>query len=217
MVRGDLVQQDQLIKGESATIQCMHRDNVLYPMASATINLDGLNFNVRAAVSKPLPMSVLLGTDVLQLEHLLRGNPARIYSQGVKQVLVTTRSQTRNEDERVDKLKEKFTATAKPMGVGQRGVDESTNNREGEAAVGEGLVNVNSQDEEAAAEGRSFDAGSGGEDVLERDDLDVWGLLDEDLFIHTYQRQQQTKQKSKPAGKNIAYYMPWTRARTTLR
>ena len=121
MVQGDLVQQDQLNEGEAATIQCMHRDNVLYPMADATINLDGLNFNVRAAVSKPLPMSVLLGTDVPQLEQLLPGNPTRIYSQGVKQALVTTRSQTRKEEEEVVKLKEKITATAKPLGGGAMG------------------------------------------------------------------------------------------------
>lgn len=145
MVRGDLVQQDQLIEGEASTIQCMHGDNVLYPMADAAINLDGLNFNVRAAVSKPLPMSMLLGTDVPQLEQLLRGNPTRIYSQGVKQALVTTRSQTRKEEEEVLKLKEKITAMAKPLGVEQRGVEESTNNREGEAAVGEELVDVNSK------------------------------------------------------------------------
>ena len=84
-------------------------------------------------------------------------------------------------------------------------------------------MDVNSQDEEAdmdeeaAAEGGSFDAGNGGEDVLEGDDWDVWGLLDDDLFIHPNQRQQQTKQE-KQASRNKTWpsTIPWTRARTTL-
>ena len=122
MVRGDLVSQDQVIQGEAATIRCVHGDNVLYPMADVTINLEALNLTVRAAVSKTLPMSVLLGTDVPQLGALLHGNPARIHSQGVEHALITTRAQARKQEEEEEKLKKRTTAITKPLEGGSEGM-----------------------------------------------------------------------------------------------
>lgn len=52
MVQEDLIQKDQMIEGEAATIRCVHGDNVLYPMANVTIDVEGFNLTVRAAVHK---------------------------------------------------------------------------------------------------------------------------------------------------------------------
>ena len=132
MVRGDLVSQDQLIEGEAATIRCVYGDNVLYSLADVTINLEGFNLTVRAAVSKTFPMSVLLGTDVPQLGALVHGNPARIHSQGVEHALITTRAQARKQEEEEEKLKKRTTAVTKPLEGEQRDVEEGAIEKSGE-------------------------------------------------------------------------------------
>ena len=45
---------------------------------------------MKAAVSDTLPVSVLLGTDVPELNRLLRANPSMVRTEGVKEVLVVT-------------------------------------------------------------------------------------------------------------------------------
>ena len=127
MVRRDLVPQDQLIEGEAATIRCVHGDNMLYPLADVTINIEGLNLTVRATVSETLSMSVLLGTDVPQLSQLLHGNPALIHSHGVTTALVTTRAQVKIQEEEEKRQMERATARAKlvvrEMDVGHRAME----------------------------------------------------------------------------------------------
>ena len=53
------------------TIRCAHGDTVLYPVAQLELEVDGLPLCVEAAVSKSLPVPVLLGTDVAELHQLL--------------------------------------------------------------------------------------------------------------------------------------------------
>jgi hypothetical protein len=100
-------------------------------MADVTINLEGLNLTVRAAVSKTLPMLVLLGTDVPQLGALLHGNPTRIHSQGVEHALITTRAQARKQEEE-EVLKKRTTAITKPLEGEWRDVEEGAIEKSGE-------------------------------------------------------------------------------------
>jgi len=71
MVREDLVQGGQHLEGDAVNIRCAHGDTVLYSLAKLELRVDGLPLSVEAAVSKTLPVPVLLGTDVPELHQLL--------------------------------------------------------------------------------------------------------------------------------------------------
>ena len=67
-MRSDLVRQEKLSLEKTVTVQCAHRDMVVYPVAT----VQGKVVSVEAAVSDKLPHSVLLGTDVPELVSLLK-------------------------------------------------------------------------------------------------------------------------------------------------
>ena len=71
MVRENLVHEGQYLEGDVITIRCAHGDTVLYPVTKLEMVVDELLLSVEAAVSKTLPVSVLLGTDVPELDKLL--------------------------------------------------------------------------------------------------------------------------------------------------
>lgn len=52
-------------------IQCTHGDAILYPIARVELEIGGKAVKVKAALSRNLPRSVLLGTDVMELPELL--------------------------------------------------------------------------------------------------------------------------------------------------
>ena len=92
MVREDLVLAEQYLEGDVVTIRCAHGDTVLYPVAKVELQVEGLPMSVEAAVSRTLPVPVLLGTDVPQLDKLGRvdvpGNPP------AENFMVVTRAQS---------------------------------------------------------------------------------------------------------------------------
>ena len=73
MVRRDLVPEARKLEGEAVTVRCAHGDTVVYPLADVQLKVAGTHFTVRAAVADCLPVSVLLGTDVPELDNLLHG------------------------------------------------------------------------------------------------------------------------------------------------
>ena len=58
-------------------IRCAHGDTVLYPLADISLEVNGKQIAVEAAVSDTLPMSVLLGTDTPELAELLVAEDSR--------------------------------------------------------------------------------------------------------------------------------------------
>lgn len=62
------------------TVNCAHGNTVLYPLADVNMELGGVKMGVRAAVSERLPVPVLLGMDVPELEHLLQLGPGAVHS-----------------------------------------------------------------------------------------------------------------------------------------
>ena len=64
--------REQLIEGKATAVRCAHGDTVLYPMAEVEMEVDGCTIHTVAAVCNTLPMDVLLGTDVAELDSLLR-------------------------------------------------------------------------------------------------------------------------------------------------
>ena len=91
MVRQNLVPESKIIEGDAVTIRCAHGDTVLYPVAQLELEVEGLPVCVEAAVSKTLPVPVLLGTDVAELHQLLGESIA--YPQGENSMMVVTRTQ----------------------------------------------------------------------------------------------------------------------------
>ena len=71
LVRSNLVPQDKVLEGESVAIRCAHGDTVLYPLALVHREINGHHLDVEAALSETLPMPVLLGTDVPQLQDFI--------------------------------------------------------------------------------------------------------------------------------------------------
>ena len=56
------------------TIRCTHEDNLLHPVTKLNLVVDGIPLSVEVGLSPTLPVSVLLGTDVLKLSKWLRGS-----------------------------------------------------------------------------------------------------------------------------------------------
>ena len=52
-------------------VRCAHGDVVLYPLADVRVQISGITFTVWAVVSHTLPVFVLLGKNVPELEALL--------------------------------------------------------------------------------------------------------------------------------------------------
>ena len=71
IVREDLVPESKTNEGDAVTIRCAHCYIVLYPVALLEFEVEGLSLCVKAAVSKSLPVPVLLGTNVAELHQLL--------------------------------------------------------------------------------------------------------------------------------------------------
>ena len=70
---GSLVPAKKKLVGEAVTVRCAHGDTALYPPAEVEMELEeDMKLNVKAAMSESLPVSVLLWTDVAELNGLLR-------------------------------------------------------------------------------------------------------------------------------------------------
>ena len=63
--------EDKLKDAGAVAIRCAHGDTVLYLLADISLEVNGKQIAVEAAVSDTLPMSVLLGTDTPELAELL--------------------------------------------------------------------------------------------------------------------------------------------------
>eukprot|EP00731_Ephydatia_muelleri_P035630 Em0143g4a len=72
-----LVPKEKFIQNEAVTIRRTHGDNVLHPVTKLNLVVDGIPLSVEVGVSPTLPVSVLLGTDVLKLSKWLRGSRDR--------------------------------------------------------------------------------------------------------------------------------------------
>ena len=68
----DLVPRNKFLE-KCMAVQCVHGDEVSYPLAKVEVVVDGRSYLVEAAVVKKLPKSVLLGRDVPELVRI--GNP----------------------------------------------------------------------------------------------------------------------------------------------
>ena len=133
------------------SLQCAHGDVALYPLAKVELEIE-----VHAAVSDTLPVSALLGTDVPELGLLLQNKPLLLQTKplllqtsGMKEALVMTRAQVR-ENER---------AEAEQLHV----PESTTSGREadGEASVEVAVKPTEEEDmgDSALMPGSSFSAG----------------------------------------------------------
>ena len=100
MVKSNQVSEDKFLD-QTVTIRCAHGDVALYPLAEVELEVDGARFQVQAAISDRLPVSVLLGTDVPQLDMLLQNHPFMTQTNGIEEAFVMTRAQLK-EKQRVE-------------------------------------------------------------------------------------------------------------------
>ena len=100
LIRADLVHTEKPVEGE-ISIRCAHGDIITYPLAKVEIEKGGEHFIVEAGVVDKLPVSVLLGWDVPQLEDLLQdGSTQKEALQTENTMAVITRAQKeRNKEE----------------------------------------------------------------------------------------------------------------------
>ena len=94
MVHEDLVPPEKKT-GETITIRCAHGDVFDYPLAQVCVSINGAVYEVEAAVSRTLPVPVLLGRDVAQLVEILREHTP-LEGEALKTV---TRAQAKQQDE----------------------------------------------------------------------------------------------------------------------
>ena len=99
MVHGDLVSRKQLIEGKATAVSCAHGDTVQYPMAKVEMEVDDCTIHTVAAVCNTLAMDVLLGTDVAELDSLLRKVENQSRKDSVLAVTAHSRARKEAEDE----------------------------------------------------------------------------------------------------------------------
>ena len=105
LVGEHLVPTTKKIAGEASTLRCAHGDTVLYPLAEVDLVVDGIPLVVKAALSATLPVSVLLGTDVPELGHLLQTYHLAIHTPGASEVYVVTRARAKElQKDKCDRL-----------------------------------------------------------------------------------------------------------------
>ena len=151
MVRSSLVPEERSLEGQAVTIQCAHGDVALYPLAQVELEVGGAKFQVQAAVSDKLPVSVLLGTDVPELGKLLLANPSVVQTSGMEEALVMTRAQVKEKERAETELLEKEAKSeAKPNPVELVGGGDSVE----ESGAGEVTVATVEEFREEAANKR---------------------------------------------------------------
>ena len=116
MVRRNLVAMEKVTVGKVATITCAHGDTKLHPLALVEVELDGARIQVEAALSEELPVSVLLGTDVPELTHLISGTGSSINLLSQEQVMVViTRAKAKQQlDEKLIRNGKELLSGAQP-------------------------------------------------------------------------------------------------------
>ena len=95
MIRSELVPEETKTGGE-IPIGCAHGDTITYPLAQVEIQVGEGCYMVEAAVSKTLPVSVLLGRDVPELVYLI-SNPVGVSPQEDAMAVMTRTQKVRHE------------------------------------------------------------------------------------------------------------------------
>ena len=99
IINSKLVSDSTEITGE-IPIRCAHGDIQIYPLAQVEVRLGERCFMVEAAVSKTLPLSVLLGRDVPELLDMLNDpDPTDVMA-------VMTRAQSKKHQQEIKRLEE---------------------------------------------------------------------------------------------------------------
>ena len=101
LIHHTLVPQEKMLQGEAITIRCAHGDNAQLPGTCNGISGSGWSptCTVKAAVSKTLPISVLLGMDVPELMQFVRTNSQDCRNQGgYKALMMVTQAGAKKQE-----------------------------------------------------------------------------------------------------------------------
>lgn len=105
--------REKLLEGRGAVVRCAHGDTVLYPMAQVCLEVDGYKINTTTAVSKTLPMAVLLGTNVPELLTLLNCRTQRD-SVETSEAFVLTQAGSRRRAEEIEQARRERSSGVQP-------------------------------------------------------------------------------------------------------
>ena len=156
LIHHALVPRKKMLQGEEVTIRCAHGDNALYPLAMVDLVVDGVPLTVEAAVSKTLPVSVLLGTDVPELVRFLRADSkdSRNFGGCETLIMVTRAGAKKQEAEKEIQWQKEEESEVRPTPIVSELAEEVQ--REEELATGGTEVNPElcSLDEELFSGGR---------------------------------------------------------------
>ena len=92
LVWQDLVLAKKKLFGKAVMVRYMyaHSDTALYALAEVEMELEGVKLKVKGVVSERLPVSVLLGTEVVELDWLLRSGHGSAYTRVSGEPMVMT-------------------------------------------------------------------------------------------------------------------------------
>ena len=139
MVHQGLVPPENFLEGDIATIRCAHGDTVLYPLAKVQMEVDGIPIEVEAAVSTTLPVAVLLGQDVPELQQLMGSNAGSNDSGSEDVMIVVTRAQAKKQlQEEIIRREQEVLSGAQPSpveGLGQSSEETSHSDTQPEGEI----------------------------------------------------------------------------------
>ena len=102
-----MVPTENLLEGNSIAICCAHGDTVVYPLARVQVEVNGTFHEVEAAVSRTLPLSMLMGTDVPALPELVKNRLGdRKEKESALMVVTRAKKRAQEREEAVNQLEE---------------------------------------------------------------------------------------------------------------
>ena len=138
-MRQGLAPPENFLEGDIATIRCAHGDTVLYPLAKVQMEVDGIPIEVEAAVSTTLPVAVLLGQYVPELQQLMGSNVGSDNSGSEDIMIVVTRAQAKKQvQEEIIRREQEVLSEAQPSpveGLGQSSEETSHSDTQPECEI----------------------------------------------------------------------------------
>ena len=182
----------KVMDGTAVTIRCAHGDTVLYPVAKVTMEIGGEKVVVEAAVSKTLPASVLLRTDIPVLTKLLGNEPNKLPEPAEEAFVIHTRAQTRRlQVEERRRLQKEQESGAQPHPI-----DDNAPSREKES---DHKVERNEEEVEARSEDTRIAGEEEGDNPETEEEVMISNEFEEDLFSRSKERTKQTRSQKRAA------------------
>ena len=193
MVRSDLLPQKKQLG--RVRIRCAHGDVREYPLVSVEIGLGEGRHQIEAAISKTLPVPVLLGRDVAGLLEMLQNKEGTVRTE--EALAVMTRAQAKkNEEERVELEKiQQQEGIKQPTTTSDTSTDEMPDDQ-----VAKMVPNTTNTPDDQQAE-MLTDLDVTDDQIAE---MPIGAEMDPDLFLEVKKHQQLTRREKRQQRREVA-------------